>query len=70
MFEDDVVESFSEASSTSKHAVEHAMGVSHMSKWGVLQKYNLHMYHLQGTQALGSGDYAPCIYFARWFIHR
>ena len=59
-FEDDVVERFSQAPSTSTCAVAHAMGISHLSIWRVLQEY-----HLQKVQALG-----PCMQSVRWFLHR
>ena len=61
-FEDDVVERFSQAPSTSTCAVAHAMGVSHLEG---LQEYNLQVYHLQKVQALGPRDFALRIQFVR-----
>ena len=56
--------------STSIRAIARVMDVARSTVWNILHEQQLHAYHLQRVDSLLPVDFAPCVEFCTWFLHR
>ena len=68
VFDEQVLERVDNDLSTSTRAIAHAMGSNQSSVLRVFSRKNLHAYHFQKVQGLGSNDFVPRVRFVQCFL--